>query len=195
MHSDRRSRDVAVRLVRLTKSKIRSKILRKLNIQKEEDRQQKSKLIKNKLFKSLIFQKAKTVMFYISLKGEVDTKDMIKEAYELGKIIAVPVCRQDKTLVPCRLLKGAKLRKGPYSVHQPAIKRCINLKNIDLVIVPGLAFTNKGKRLGRGKGYYDRFLANMPPKTTAVGLAYDFQILPFLPTTATDVDVDKTIFA
>jgi 5-formyltetrahydrofolate cyclo-ligase len=120
---------------------------------------------------------------------------MIKEAHDLGKIIAVPVCRQDKTLVSCKLSKKTKLIKGPYAVHQPVIKRCINLKNIDLVIVPGLAFTNKGERLGRGKGYYDRFLATVSSKTRSLGLAYDFQILPSIPTTATDVNVDRVIFA
>ncbi len=179
----------------LTKQKIRSKILKELKIQKEEDRNRKSQIIKEKLFTSSVFKKAKKVMFYVSFGGEVDTKNMIKEAQNLGKVIAVPVCTENRTLIPCRLGKKTKLKKGPYAIHQPVVKRCISLKDIDLVIVPGVAFDKKGRRLGRGKGYYDRFLEGIPKKIASVGLAFDFQILPSVPTNAMDVDVNQVVFA
>jgi 5-formyltetrahydrofolate cyclo-ligase len=180
----------------LTKEQIRSKILGKLKTQKEEDRDRKSKIIKKKLFRTSVFKKAKRVMFYIAFDGEVDTEDMIKAARRSGKIIAVPVCKKQRiTIRPCRFPDKAKLKKGAYGICEPAVKKYIKLEDLDLVIVPGLAFDKKGSRLGRGKGCYDAFLKKLPEDTASIGLAFDFQILPSLPATATDVSVDRLIFA
>ena len=181
--------------VRLTKKQIRSKILLKLKTQKEEERENKSKIIKKKLFGRQVFQKAKRVMFYISFDGEVNTKDMIKEALKLGKIVAVPVCVKGRVIKACLLPKRAKLIKAPYGVCEPAIKRFIDLGDLDLVIVPGVAFDKKGNRLGRGKGCYDYFLRKVPKRIPSIGLAFDFQILPSIPASSDDVSVDKVVFA
>lgn len=181
-------------LTRLTKKEIRSKILLKLKNQKEAEREKKSKIITDKLFRSLVFRQAKIVMFFISFGGEVDTKDMIKKAKKIGKIVAVPVCRA-RRILPCILDGRMLFRKGPYGVNEPAIQKLINLEDLDLVIVPGLAFDKKGNRLGRGKGYYDYFLDKLTDKSRSIGLAFDFQILPVVPTTSRDVSVHKVIFA
>jgi len=178
----------------LTKKQIRSIILCRLKTQKEEERNQKSKLIKDKLFGTKIFQKAKTVMFYIALRGEVKTDEMIRQAKKLGKTVAVPVCRKNRvTLRPCKLIDGAKLQRGPYGVCEPAVRESIRLEDLELVIVPGVAFDKKGRRLGRGKGCYDRFLKRLPADIPSIGLAFDFQILPNIPATSQDVDVNKVI--
>jgi 5-formyltetrahydrofolate cyclo-ligase len=179
----------------LTKRKIRSKILLRLKTQKEESREIKSKAILIKLFRTLVFKKAKKVMFYISFDGEVDTTEMIEETRRLGKIVAVPACREKGIIYPTLLSRNMLLRKGPYGVAEPAVKRRIYLPKIDLVIVPGVAFDKRGNRLGRGKGCYDRFLKKIPARTPTLGLAFDFQILPSLPTTTHDVSVKKVICA
>ncbi|MBI5145013.1 MAG: 5-formyltetrahydrofolate cyclo-ligase [Candidatus Omnitrophica bacterium] len=178
----------------MTKKEIRSKILLRLKIQKEAGRKRKSRIIKEQLFRKQIFQKAKKVMFYISFGGEVDTREMIKETQRLGKIVAVPVCKKyGLTLRPAVLKEDTKLKRGPYGTSEPANKKFIQLEDLDLVIVPGVAFDKKGNRLGRGKGYYDYFLKDLPKKIHSIGLAFDFQILPVLPTTTTDVRVDQVI--
>lgn len=179
----------------LTKRKLRNKILLRLQNQKEEDRNRKSKTIKEKLLRTLVFKKAKTVMFYIAFDGEVKTQDMIKEARILGKIIAVPVCRKERKILPCILKDKAKLVRGVYGISEPAIKEPLKVEDIDLVVVPGVAFDKQGRRLGRGKGYYDRFLKKLSPHTTSIGLAFDFQILPTIPATKRDVGVQRIIFA
>ncbi len=179
----------------MTKSQIRNKILTKLKIQKEEERNRKSKIIKDRLFKSLSFKKAKKMMFYISFGGEVNTEDMIEEAKKLGKTVVVPVCRRNRIIRACVLDYKAKLTKGPYGIWEPVIKKSVNPKDLDLVIVPGIAFDRKGVRLGRGKGYYDRFLKKLPKGTVSLGLAFDFQILPSIPATANDISVNRIIFA
>ncbi len=187
---------VVCNLAMLTKAQIRSKILLRLKSQKEEDRSRKSKLIKDKLLKDKVFKKAKIVMFYIAFGGEVNTEEMIREAKKIGKLICVPVCRKDnETMQPAMLKDHAKLKKGPYGVLEPVVQAQLQPADLDLIIVPGLAFDKKGNRLGRGKGCYDRFLGKISAQTPSIGLAFDFQILPLIPTTCYDVSVKKVIFS
>jgi len=179
----------------LTKREIRSKIFLKLKTQKEEDRKKKSSIIKDKLFRLSVFKRAKRVMFYLSFDGEVNTQEMIKEAIKLGKIVAVPVCRGTRIMKACRLFPRTRLIKGRYGVKEPAIKRFVKLEDLDLVIVPGVAFDRPGNRLGRGKGCYDYFLRKLPKRIPSIGLAFAFQILPSLPATSEDVSVKRILFA
>ncbi len=182
--------------VGLTKEQIRSKILLKLKAQKEESRERKSRIIKEKLFRQKEFKKAKHVMFYSAFKGEVDTQEMIKETRKLGKIASVPVCKKNRiSIKPCILDDNARLEKGPYGVPEPAAQRPIPLKDVDLIVVPGIAFDKKGNRLGRGKGCYDRFLKKLPRQITSIGLAFSFQILPSIPARTHDVKVSRVLFA
>jgi 5-formyltetrahydrofolate cyclo-ligase len=151
-------------------------------------------------------------MFYIALEGEVETRDMIETAKRLGKTISVPVVRQRPlpaagkpemtasqknriSIRPCILDDNAALKKGPYGVSEPAQERFVAVRDLDLVIVPGIAFAKNGERLGRGKGCYDRFLKRLPADTPSIGLAFGFQVLPQLPTTLRDVKVKKVLSA
>lgn len=179
----------------LTKAAIRTKILLKLKTQKEGIRARKSGSICRKLFRTRAFKKARIVMFYKAFSGEVDTERMIKAAQKLGKIVVVPVCGEHRALIPCILKDGARLLRGPYGIWEPAIKKSVPLRAIDLVVVPGVAFTKDGKRLGRGKGYYDRFLSRLSQHAAVIGLGFDFQVLADLPTNAMDVNVQKVIAA
>ncbi|MDD5774331.1 MAG: 5-formyltetrahydrofolate cyclo-ligase [Candidatus Omnitrophica bacterium] len=181
--------------IALTKEAIRNKILVRLKTQKEDIRARKSAVIFKRLFRTRAFKQAETVMFYKAFTGEVDTDSMIKAAQKSGKIVVVPVCGEHRTLIPCILKDGARLLRGPYGIGEPAIKRSVPLRSIDLVIVPGIAFTKNGKRLGRGKGYYDRFLSRVSHRAAIIGLGFDFQVLPDLPTNAMDVSVQKVIAA
>lgn len=179
----------------LTKDQIRTTISLKLQTQNKQYREKKSALIMRKLFAAREFKQAKIVMFYVSLANEVNTEEMIKQALMLGKMVVVPVCAAGSDLCACALQPKARLLKGPYGIKEPAEKKPLDPAAIDLVIVPGLAFTRSGKRLGRGKGYYDRFLKRLSDHAATIGLAFDFQILPSLPTTPLDVDVHRVLYA
>jgi len=180
----------------LTKAQIRSKILLRLKRQKEAERNRKSRLIKARLLRNKVFKQAKIVMFYIAFGGEVNTEEMIREAKKIGKLICVPICRKNKeTMQPAIFEEHAKLKKGPYGVLEPVSEALVKPEDLDLIIVPGLAFDKKGNRLGRGKGCYDRFLSKLSENTPSIGLAFDFQILPLIPTTSYDISVDKIIFS
>lgn len=180
---------------RLTKCRIRSRILRELKTHKEEEQKRKSRIIRRKLLDSSVFKKARTVMFYLSFGGEVNTKEMIRAAKKLGKIVTVPVCDSHRRMRPCILTDTVRLKIGPYGVREPALQNPINIKDLDLAVIPGLAFDKEGRRLGRGKGCYDYFLKKLPKRTVSIGLAYDFQILPVVPTTKRDISVNRILFA
>jgi 5-formyltetrahydrofolate cyclo-ligase len=186
---------MSIDALRLTKAKIRTKILAAFKNQKEEELSAKSRRIMAALFRNKLFKQAKTVMFYVSLASEVTTTEMIKEALRLGKKVVVPVCGGNRKIEPCVLQLGGTMRHGPYGILEPAQKKPVELKKGDLVIVPGLAFDTAGRRLGRGKGYYDCFLSALPQGCRSIGLAYDFQILPSIPVADHDVNVHKIIFA
>ena len=180
----------------MTKVKLRNILLNRLRKQTKQQREHKSKLIERKLLKQEEFIKAERIMFYLAFDGEVKTKNMINKARELGKEIYVPLCdTKDKQLRPCLLSKDSALEKGPYQTRQPQTKINLPLENLDLVVVPALAFDKNGNRLGRGKGYYDHFLKKVSNRVYSIGLAFDFQILPTLPIEQNDIPVNKVLSA
>ena len=166
------------------KTFLRKKILNLLRNQKSEDRLKKSNTILKKLFAQKEFKRAKTVLFYASFDGEVETFEMMKQAQGLGKNIALPtIIKDQRKIIPAMIQNLQDLHLGPYGILEPALiaHRPVFLENIDLIIVPGIAFDRDNNRLGRGKGYYDRFLNEIPSRIPAFGLAFDFQIVASLP--------------
>lgn len=154
--------------------------------QKEEERLAKSLVILNKLFKRPEFQKALTVLFYAAFDGEVDTFQMIQRAQQLGKKTGLPyIVRKEKRMIPTVVESIEEdLAIGPYGVKQPketSRAKTLSPDDLDLVIVPGVAFDRHNHRLGRGQGYYDRFLRGLSSQTPTIGLAFDFQIVEHLP--------------
>ncbi|MBI5415890.1 MAG: 5-formyltetrahydrofolate cyclo-ligase [Candidatus Omnitrophica bacterium] len=169
-----------------TKQELRQKVLTLLRKQKEEERSAKSLVILDKLLKSLEFRRALTVLFYAAFDGEVDTFEMMQRAQQLGKRIGLPyIVRKEKRMIPTVVESIEEdLAIGPYGVRQPreaSREKTLSVDELDLVIVPGVAFDRHNHRLGRGQGYYDRFLKGLSARTPTIGLAFDFQIVDHLP--------------
>lgn len=181
------------------KKELRKLMVTKLKNQKEEYRKKRSLKIQEKLFKLKVFKQAKTIMFYCALSVEVQTRLMIEEAVTLGKKVVVPATDiKARKIIPCVVtgLRADDFRKGAYCIDEPCCKKEVKPSAIDLCIVPGLAFDVQGNRLGRGMGYYDRFLSLLPESIPKIGLAYTFQVLERLPQTQPhDVRVNKVLFA
>lgn len=168
-----------------TKKSLREKILTLLRNHKEEDRVAKSRIIFDKLLKLPEFRKALTILFYFPFDGEVNTVEMIKQAQKLGKRIGLPrIMKGKKRIIPAIVHSVEEdLEPGPYGIKQPKRGRlqALDVQTLDMVVVPGVAFDKCNNRLGRGGGYYDRFLKSLSSFTPTVGLAFDFQIVDYLP--------------
>ena len=181
------------------KHKIRKKIRNRIKSYSELEKSGKSDIIQQRLFKEEDFKKAKVVMFYVSLKDEVSTFFMIDEAIKTGKRICVPVILKEEKRLIAGEIKNRKedLESQHFGIHQPIEGRVkeVPLKDIDLVIVPGIAFDRNNVRLGRGHGYYDRFLSGLSKNTETIGLAFDFQVVEKLPKDSHDIPVSKVITA
>jgi len=186
------------RIKTVGKKEIRKRLLKRLKSNSRIQRFKESQLIKEKLFSSEEFTKSRIVMFYLSKDGEVDTHLMIKEALDMGKCVVVPVTNfKEGKIIPSQVSSNYKeeLEPGTFGILQPKAEcfRPVDYEDLDLVIVPGVAFDQKGNRLGRGKGCYDRFLSRLPKKIPKIGLALRFQLLESLPTTAHDFPLTRVI--
>lgn len=179
------------------KQLIRKKITRTLREQGPELRSRKSRAITNKIIASEQFERSGTVMVYVSLPTEVDTTEIIKEAWERGKRVAVPFIEEKdrKMLKVSELSSFEDLTSGLMGTKQPSdeLIKPIPDKEIDLVLVPAIAFDRQNNRLGRGGGHYDRFLASTELDAFTAGLAFRCQIVDDLPKDPHDIAVDLVI--
>jgi len=168
-----------------------------LRNQKEEERLIKSLSIKDKLFANNNILNAKTILFYASFDGEVDTFHMINEARKLGKRVALPrIDLATKEIIPTFWDDSLELESGPYGIKQPCAKPKFRLSDddLDLVIVPGVAFDKSNYRLGRGAGFYDRFLSRISTRVPSIGLAFEFQCVEKIPGLADhDIPVSRVV--
>ena len=165
----------------IEKERIRKEIKQKLSKQNKAQRLRKSLLIEKELFSLAELQRAEYIMWYLATEVEVQTDSMIARAQKIGKKILVPkiLWREKAMIASLTEDLDQELTLGPYAIRQPKDQyiREIPSEKIDLVIVPGLAFDRRGKRLGRGGGYYDRFLCKLSAATPRIGLAFNFQVL------------------
>jgi 5-formyltetrahydrofolate cyclo-ligase len=174
----------------LEKQKVREQMLEKRSAMSKEEVAEKSAEIVRKLVALPEFEKARSVMLYSSVRNEVITDKAIEEARRLGKKVMLPVTNTaEKKIYACEFREGEKLTKGPYGISEP--ERKIAVENIDLVLVPGIAFDREGGRIGCGFGYYDVFLKTTSAKK--VGLSFDSHIVEKLPQKEYDVVMDAVI--
>lgn len=127
-------------------------------------------------------------MLYASLPDEVQTLDFI-EAWRHRKTIILPTVVGDD-IIPVELADDVTFAEGDFHIPEPQSHPYTG--GFDLIVVPGMAFDSNGHRLGRGKGYYDRFLAQHP-KVHTIGLCFDFQLLPEVPSESHDRIIDEII--
>lgn len=146
-----------------------------------------SQIIQKTLLARDEWKKANTICLYISLPEEVDTRSLLSEK----KSFVVPrVWGSELRLHKIRSLKDVE--PGSFGILEPKKSSLsVDKSDVDLFVVPGIAFDRKGYRLGWGKGYYDRLLAGV--KATKIGLAYNFQIIPRLPHKKYDIPMDIVI--
>jgi 5-formyltetrahydrofolate cyclo-ligase len=141
-----------------------------------------------RLAEQAVWQKAQSILFYAPLPEELDVWPLLMTALAAGRTVSLPrFDAEQKNYVACHIRDAARdLREGQFGILEPG-ELCprISLNRLDLILVPGIAFDLNGYRLGRGKGHYDRLLAEAGGPTC--GVAFDEQIVSQIPTEPHDV--------
>ena len=135
------------------------------------------------------FRQAETVLLYYSLPDEVATHEFIDRWYTRKQLLLPAVVGDDLELR--RYTGPQSMAIGAYGIAEPVGEAFTRLSDIDLVVVPGVAFDQQGHRLGRGKGYYDRLLPQL--RAHKVGICYPYQLLEEVPAEPFDVLMDAVI--
>lgn len=153
-----------------------------------EEQTTESAAITAAVLRSSYFAQAHVLMCYLNMGSEVDTTTIVQTALREGKQVFAPVVVGER-LLAARIDIDTQYKISEFGIREPEVRPVEpGLIGLELVIVPGLAFTQSGQRLGRGKGYYDRLLRELP-QVTSIGLAYSQQVATVLPIEPHDVQV------
>ena len=170
------------------KQSLRELLIQKRRMMSAEERTAQSALILSQLEKMTVFQEAKTVLLYYPKNNEVDVLPLFKR-YKRDKVLLLPVThRRGMTANPYE--GNDKMHRGKVGIPEPTTPPYEG--KIDLIIVPAVAFDKQGNRLGRGGGYYDRFLKKQS-HATFIGVGYDFQLVDEVPVRQHDQKMHRII--
>ena len=175
---------------RLEKDKIRKKILLKRKDLLKSDVNDLSGIISRKVLSIKKTKSAKTYLVYLPINNEVDTKFIISSLIQNYKKIFIPAYFGKEWII-CRLKSLDDLKRNQLKTLQPKKIIRSDISEIDVAIVPGIAFDKSGHRLGYGKGIYDQLLTDF--SGVKIGLAYDFQIVDKAPHEQHDLKIDLLI--
>jgi 5-formyltetrahydrofolate cyclo-ligase len=157
-----------------------------------------SKQITDRVVALSEYDAAACVMWYVDVRDEARTRRALPETLTSGKRIVIPYC-VDGELELFHLESMDELEIGMYKILEPradlrsvASKR-VDVKELDLVLVPGVAFDARGGRTGHGKGYYDKLLENAKPETPLISLAFECQMFDEIPMQDHDIFMDKVV--
>ena len=171
-----------------------SKIFSKLSANNISE---KTKRIEKRLFEFANFIEAKTSLLYINSGYEVVTKDILKRCFDYNKTVVLPSFNFEMQKISLLKVDNLKtgLKRGENGILEPDTSKCktVPIQFIDIAIIPGFAFDEKGGRIGSGDGFYDRLIPMLPVTTRKVGLAYESQIIQQVPMESHDKHVDIII--
>lgn len=158
-----------------------------------QERLQAARRLAEHMHRSPLFRQARRIGCFFSADGEIDTQPLMQAAWQAGKSIYLPVLQPDGPVpLAFRLHQpDGPLQQNRYGIPEPAAGELVSVHELDLVLLPLVAFDSGGNRLGMGGGYYDRTFAALDHQAAQrpplLGLAYAFQRLPALPVDPWDV--------
>ena len=183
--------------IQKSKADIRKEISTEIGNLSQEKLAEKTKQIEERLFDFANFLEAKIALLYLENSNEVQSRDIIKRTFNYNKIVVLPLV--DFESKKFNLFKiddfESDLITNNSNVLQPDPEKCraVPIDCIDIALIPGIAFDEKGGRIGSGDGYYDRLIPQLPITTRKVALALDDQIIPMVPIESHDKYVDIII--
>jgi 5-formyltetrahydrofolate cyclo-ligase len=183
--------------VKEVKREIRNDIARKLESFSKGEVSTKSRQIEKRLLEFANFIEAHVVLMYVSRSGEADTQRLIKHCYNFNKIVVIPF--YDARNKKVQLLKVDNpetdmiLTDDQDMTPDPTRCRVVPVDSIEIAVIPGLVFDEKGARIGLGAGIYDKLIPRLPVTTRKVSLAFEDQIIQQVPKGSIDRYVDIII--
>lgn len=174
----------------MDKAAVRREIIEKLKNMTDEEKTRSNDKIFKKILKLPEFLTSKVIFLYISVGDEADTLRLFNLSLEMGKRVCIPKCEGKGIMRAIEVFGEDDLIPDKYGIPSAEGEE-ISPSNIDFAIVPAVAFEKSGKRLGRGGGYYDRFLKKLDAFT--VGICHPCQILDEIETEEHDIPVKLVI--
>lgn len=181
----------------MSKIRVRKAVLDSRKGMTTADVVKKSELVSDNFLKTDLYKSANTIMAYIDFRNEVKTEKIIKTAIADGKRIVIPISVvESRELILSELINyDIELELGAYGILEPKEEymREVDPKIVDIVLIPGVAFDERGFRVGYGAGYYDRFLEKVRPDTKKIALSFELQMVDRAFEDSHDVPVDMII--
>lgn len=177
------------------KKELRQQLRAALDAVEPVQRQRLSNAACDRLLTLPEYQSAQAILLFLSMPAEVDTSPIALRAWTDGRRVLAPkISWEQKRMQPVEISSlTSGLAPDSMGIRQPIEGLPQPISEIDLVIVPGLAFDAEGNRLGRGRGFYDRFLSNPEFRGVACGLAFESQVVPRVPRDDHDRRVDLLV--
>lgn len=170
------------------KTEIRKKIRDLKVLMTEMDRLAAADSVFERLEHTAAFMLAENILMYHSLPDELETVRFLKKWNGKKRFFLPRVAGVNLELLP---YNESNLKDGYNHIQEPSGSDVFPVEDIEMIVVPGIAFDRKGRRLGRGKGFYDRLLAGS--KATKIGIGYEFQLVDEVPTESHDIPMDIVI--
>ncbi|WP_042277973.1 5-formyltetrahydrofolate cyclo-ligase [[Clostridium] dakarense] len=179
------------------KKEFRSKVISNRKNQSSDFVSKHSSIIVEKLLAMDCIKNAENIMLYLDFNNEVQTDELVNKLLSLKKIVSSPITiLNERKLIPCQIndLKN-DIQIGAYGIREPKKESSceVNISDIDIVIVPAVAYDEKCYRLGYGGGFYDRFLEQLRDDAITIGIAFDIQIFNDVPKEPHDAQLDYIV--
>ncbi len=179
----------------LSKKELRTRLKANIAALSADEIHHRSRQACNSLVAQPEFERAEIVMVFLSLPTEINTAPLVLRAWQEGKRVLAPrVSWEQRRMMPVEIRSLTEnIEDTQWSLRQPLQGDPVPLSMIDLVVVPGLGFDPEGNRLGRGRGFYDRFLAHSEFAGSTCAVAFEEQIVEAIPADSHDIRVDMLI--
>ena len=167
----------------MSKERVRKETLEKRKLMSYDELVKKSGLVKDALLSTDLYRNANTIMAYVDFRNEVQTEKIIKKAIADGKRVVIPISIvESRQLLLSEIINyDEELEPGAYGILEPKKEyiRETDAELVDMVLIPGVAFDERGFRVGYGAGYYDRFLERVRPDISKIALAFELQMVDY----------------
>lgn len=173
------------------KMEIRREVRRRIKELDADFRGQAASKIFDTIACSAVFRRAQCIALFAAMGDEVPTAEVLRQWRDMGKHIVVP--RVEGTIMRFYDYDPEMMQTGAFGIAEPMGDREVAPEAIDLMIVPARAFTMRGERLGRGGGFYDKYMSQTGFRAYKIGIAFECQIFDSLPTDTHDIRVDEVI--